>query len=58
MKNKLRIVLQDNENTMFGGVMYQGETLKDFLDSIGLPYNTKKKVINRYLIANGIMPIK
>lgn len=55
-KELLKTILEDDE-TSNGGVSFQGETLKDFLDSLCMPYNTPLKDINRILKECGIKQI-
>ena len=53
----LNIVLQD-DSSCNGGVAFNGETLKDFLDEMGLSYNTPLRKVNRALKECGIKKIK
>lgn len=53
----LDIVLVDDD-TETGGTSFCGETLKDFLDEVGMNYDTPLPVINKALRECGIEPIK
>ena len=52
------VVLED-DGTAFGGVMFSGETVRDFISSVWEGFNAIKTVdeLNKALIAYGIKPI-
>ena len=50
-------VLED-DNTYLGGVAYQGETLEEFLSSVGMPGETDIEKINKALRECGIKEIE
>ena len=49
-------VLEDDD-TPVGGVSYVGETLRDFMISVGLDENSSLEKINKTLTRCGIKPI-
>lgn len=52
----LDIELKDDE-TDFGGISFIGETLRNFLDEVDLPYTSSLKDVNQALIECGIKQI-
>lgn len=56
-KDYLDYELYDDE-TESGGISFIGETLKDFIEEIGISENTSIKHINDTLKQCGIKPIK
>lgn len=46
-----------DDGTPYGGISFEGETLKDFLDSMGIPYSTPLEKINKALKECGIKTI-
>lgn len=53
----LDVVLED-DSTDFGGTAFNGETVKDFVESLGLdPCEVGLEELNRDLVASGIKPI-
>ena len=55
-KDFLDYILEDDE-TEFGGVAFVGETLKDFIEEVGLSMDNDIKSINVALKQCGIKPI-
>jgi hypothetical protein len=53
----LTYVLKDDE-TEFGGISFDGQTLNDFLSEIGMSPDAPMNEINESLIECGIKPIK
>lgn len=51
------IILEDDNNTSFGGVAFQGETLYDFCEADFDPTTTTIEEINVILKKCGIKPI-
>lgn len=49
----LKMKLHDDD-TPFGGVSFAGETLENFLDEVGLPFEKHKSAINEKLRVCGI----
>lgn len=49
----LDVVLED-DNTPNGGVSYQGQTLREFLDEIGVGQHISVPKANKILVENGI----
>lgn len=47
-----------DDDTLTGGTSFCGETLRDFLDEVGMGYNTPLPIINKALRDCGIEPIK
>ena len=47
-----------DDDTLTGGVAFRGETLRDFLDEIGMGYDTPLPIINKALRDCGIEPIE
>ena len=56
-KDFLDYELQDDE-TEFGGISFAGETLKDFIEEVGLNKNTAMRYVNAALKQCGIKSIK
>lgn len=56
-KKYLNVELED-DNTLYGGKAFIGETLKDFLLSVGKPLDSPMYKVNNWLKDCGIMPIK
>ena len=52
----LDYILKDDE-TLNGGTSFNGETLRDFLDSVEIEYATPMEEINKALVECGIKPI-
>lgn len=52
----LDYILKDDE-TPYGGTSFNGETLRDFLDSVEIEYATSMEEINKALVECGIKPI-
>lgn len=52
----LDMVLEDDD-TPYGGVAFEGETLRDFMQEERLPYNIKLDILNDLLQINGIKRI-
>ena len=46
-----------DDDTLEGGIAHAGETLREFLDEVGLSYNTPVEKINKALVECGIEPI-
>lgn len=46
-----------DDTTEFGGTSFQGETLRDFMESESIPFDTPMRVVNTYLEECGIQPI-
>lgn len=55
-KELLDIELQD-DTTAYGGISFVGETLRDFLDSVGLSHDLSIEDINLALKSCGIKEI-
>ena len=53
----LTYVLED-DTTAVGGISFDGETLNDFLSSVGMSPDAPMNEINESLIECGIKPIK
>ena len=53
----LDYILED-DSTDFGGTEHSDETLREFLDSINMKYDTPLCIINKALKSCGIKPIK
>lgn len=54
--SRLDTQLRDDD-TATGGVSYAGQTLREFLDEVELPYDTPLPQINQVLKENGIKEI-
>ena len=48
----------DDDDTLYGGIGFMGETLKDFLLEIGEPLDSPMDKVNNWLKECGLMPIK
>ena len=56
-ENYLNVELEDDD-TLYGGIGFMGETLKDFLLEIGATLDSPMYKVNFWLKDCGIMPIK
>ena len=48
----------DDDDTLYGGIGFMWETLKDFLLEIGAPLDSPMDKVNNWLKECGLMPIK
>ena len=46
-----------DDATTYGGLDHAGETLREFLESVDLPFDTPLEKINEALVECGIEPI-
>lgn len=53
----LNVELEDDD-TLYGGIGFMGETLKDFLLGIGAPLDSPMYKVNKMLKDCGLMSIK
>lgn len=56
-KRFLNTILQDDDK-LYGGVSFDGETLKDFLEEIEKPLDSPMWKVNKWLEECGIKPIE
>lgn len=56
-ENYLNVELEDDD-TLYGGKAFIGETLKDFLLGIGAPLDSPMYKVNKMLKDCGLMSIK
>lgn len=47
-----------DDATPYGGKSFSDETLRDFLDSIDVPYDAPLAEVNEHLVSCGIEPFK
>jgi len=47
----------EDDNSPAGGTAFAGETLRDFIEDVGIPEDTQIEMINKELKINGIKPI-
>lgn len=57
ISNYLDVVLED-DGTAFGGVSFQGETVRDFINEVDLSENESLRKLNKALKETGIKKIK
>jgi hypothetical protein len=57
-KEQFNDIILEDDNSPFGGVSYQGQTLADFLEEVNMDNVTDINVINNALSECGIKPIK
>ena len=53
----LDVELEDDES-LYGGVSFMGETLRDFMHSCNIPYNISLEDLNKELKDCGIKPLQ
>lgn len=53
----LDVVLED-DGSPYGGVSFDGETLRDFINELGLPYNIDFDELNKRLKECGIKELE
>lgn len=56
VKDVLEVPLED-DNTLIGGVSFQGETVEDIVNELGINYNTTLRSFNKILKECGIKKI-
>lgn len=48
----------EDDNSPAGGTAFAGETLRDFIEEVGIPEDTQIEMVNKELKINGIKPIE
>lgn len=57
-KERKEILLEDDDNPLVGGLAFEGESLQDFMESVGLEPDSRVNTLQRQLRECGIKELE